>query len=268
MTNTGYTISPDGLSQELINRFVIKEDVGILKTTYRDNKFIDEEYKKLLEDFALEDEYWYSVYALGDWTPLKVSGRIYKKFTDDNIIKYSYNNFLPLILCCDFNVSPMKWCLLQNDRGIDYVFDELVKNDVDTETMAKAILAKYPGVIWKVYGDYSGTFRSTRSRTTDYYIIKDILKIDYAQIYIKPNPVINNRVNAVNWRLCNAEGQRRLFVDPKCEHLIKDLRRVTWKEGKKEEDKSNGDLTHISSALGYYIDYQYSLKGRVTSKQW
>jgi len=42
-----------------------------LKTTYKDNKFIDEEYKKVLEDLKSEDEEYYNIYALGEWGTLR-----------------------------------------------------------------------------------------------------------------------------------------------------------------------------------------------------
>ena len=43
------------------------EDVAILHTTYKDNKFIDEDYKRQLEAYKEIDPYYYAVYALGQW---------------------------------------------------------------------------------------------------------------------------------------------------------------------------------------------------------
>jgi phage terminase large subunit len=39
----------------------------IVHSTYLDNQFIDEEYRSVLESMKDEDEYYYSVYALGEW---------------------------------------------------------------------------------------------------------------------------------------------------------------------------------------------------------
>ena len=61
-----------------------------------------------------------------------------------------------------------------------------------------------------------------------------------------------DRINTVNARLCNAQGERRLFISPKCTHLIKALDGLTYKDGTKIPDKSSG-LDHISDALGYLI---------------
>jgi phage terminase large subunit len=42
-------------------------DIMILKTTYKDNKFIDKEYIQVLERYRITDPYSYMVYALGNW---------------------------------------------------------------------------------------------------------------------------------------------------------------------------------------------------------
>jgi len=259
MTNTGYE---SGSLQ-------INNEIGILHTTWKDNKFIDEQYLKVLLGFKGEDDYFYSVYALGEWTALKTSGRIYKKFSDANIVEWSYKDLMPLVVCVDFNVNPMKWAFIQKHNGVDYIFDELVKEDTYTEEMAKETLLKFGLRSYTFYGDYSGNFRSTKSNQTDYEIIKQI--IPSAIIRTQPNPSIVDRVNTVNWRLCNDKEEqpdRRLFVDPKCTHVLKDFRRVTWKKDRHEEDQTNPELTHISSAIGYYINYEYSLKKTQATAHW
>lgn len=40
---------------------------AVLKTTYRDNRFLKEDYKALLEGYRETDPYYYSVYCLGQW---------------------------------------------------------------------------------------------------------------------------------------------------------------------------------------------------------
>lgn len=254
-----------GSNQYSMTRFKVNGDIGILHTTFKDNKFLDSAYSKVLSDLADEDDYMYSVYALGQWTALKVSGRIYKKFTDENIIEYKFNKEKFVNVCCDFNYNPMKWVLVQEDLTDDICFDEIVQYDTDTESMCKELLQKYPLCRFNIYGDYSGTFRSTRRRSTDYDIIRNTLSLKQEDIFIKPNPLIKIRTNIVNWRLRNNKGVKKLFVTANCEHLIKDFRRVVWK-GDVEDQTTNPDLTHISSALGYYLNYKYTLKELIPGK--
>lgn len=43
------------------------KNAAVLKTTYRDNRFLKEDYKALLEGYRETDPYYYSVYCLGQW---------------------------------------------------------------------------------------------------------------------------------------------------------------------------------------------------------
>ena len=191
------------------------------------------------------------------------TGRIYYAFDrkENNAVQTIHKD-VRIIITVDFNVSPMCWLIVQNIKGLDFVMEELVRRNTNTEEMAK-ILGDLYGYDrpFMFYGDYSGTFRSTKSPSTDYDIIRQILP--NSDFRVKPNPSVVDRVNSTNSRLCSASGQRRLFLNTnKCPELTKDLEQVIWKEGKREIDKTNIERTHSSDALGYYIDYEYSLKGK------
>ncbi len=253
------------------------DDLFVLNTNYKHNeKFLDVEYTKALEALINEDENLYNIYCLGKWGSIDVRGLIYKKYDDaKNVCDYKYDRERPIYVVCDFNVDPMKWALIQNVNGNDYIFDEIVKQDTDTEQMCIEILNKYGKTTYEFYGDYSGTFRHTSSKSTDYDIIKQYFPD--AKIYVKPNPPVVDRINAVNWRLCNKDFKRRLFVTPNCVNVRADFKRAKFKEGTREEDKNlekyDGrnpiqSLIHISSAIGYYIEYKYSLKGKALIDIW
>lgn len=54
----------------------IRQKTTIIKTTYQDNKFIDEAYKQELESYHTIDANYYKIYALGEWGGL-TDGRIF-----------------------------------------------------------------------------------------------------------------------------------------------------------------------------------------------
>ena len=58
----------------------IREHTTIIKTTYKDNKFIDEAYKIQLEGYKDIDENYHKIYALGEFGGL-TEGRIFKEWT-------------------------------------------------------------------------------------------------------------------------------------------------------------------------------------------
>jgi len=70
----------------------------------------------------------------------------------------------------------------------------------------------------------------------------------------RSNPAVRDRLEMVNGMLKNANGDRRLFIAPRCRELILDLEQVVLQEGSLIIDKTK-DLrrTHLSDALGYLI---------------
>jgi len=63
----------------------------------------------------------------------------------------------------------------------------------------------------------------------------------------------------MNSRLQSADGRVHLLVDPvKCPHVVMDLEGVCYRQGTSEIDKkSSPTLTHLSDALGYYVNYEF-----------
>lgn len=54
----------------------VNEKTNIIRTTYKDNKFIDEAYKAELEGYQYIDKNYYKIYALGEWGGI-TEGRIF-----------------------------------------------------------------------------------------------------------------------------------------------------------------------------------------------
>jgi hypothetical protein len=244
-----------------------KENFLLIKAKTYANKFlpldyVDNLYKQYSKELVQQ-------YIEGNFINL-TQGKVYYAFDRDiNCVTKEYDSNLPINLCVDFNVNPMKWILIQNYMGRDYVIDEIVNYNTTTMEMTKQVADKYgENKLYLIYGDYFGNARDTRSMTTDYDIIRSILK--NTQLLVKVNPPVIDRINAVNSRLCNSKGERHLYIDIRnCPHLIKDFEEVVWDEKKREIDKKNNpDLTHASDALGYYIEYNYGLKGKPIIKQW
>ena len=63
------TFNPVSVLHWLKLRFFDRKDprAVVLKSTYKDNNFLDEDYKATLEGYKETDPYYYSVYCLGEW---------------------------------------------------------------------------------------------------------------------------------------------------------------------------------------------------------
>ncbi|MEZ5365144.1 MAG: hypothetical protein R2748_23160 [Bryobacterales bacterium] len=110
----------------------------------------------------------------------------------------------------------------------------------------------------------AGSCRTTNART-DHELIRKHFRGDwrFEMLVERSNPAVRDRINLVNSRLCSADGERRLFVAPKCRGLIEDFEQVTYKADSAAIDKDrNPERTHLSDALGYLLWQEYRAAGR------
>jgi phage terminase large subunit len=63
------SFNPVDINHWLKKRFFDRKDdnIKIVHTTYKDNRFLDAEYVRLLESYKDTDPYYYAVYCLGQW---------------------------------------------------------------------------------------------------------------------------------------------------------------------------------------------------------
>jgi hypothetical protein len=67
----------------------------------------------------------------------------------------------------------------------------------------------------------------------------------------------------MNSRLKNTLGEVHLKVDPhKAPNVIKDFEGTSLIEGTGELDKSDLTFTHLTDAIGYYIEKRFPVKER------
>lgn len=193
---------------------------------------------------------------------VKAGGGVFYNWSEANEQRCEYDPNLPIIVACDFNVDPMCWVFLQDPGNSPRVFDELWMRDCNTERALNETWRKFEnhrsGFIW--YGDATGKARKTSASESDYIQICNDTRFDkYRSKWVKfpsGNPRQHNRISSCTHMICDANGNRRLLVDPSCTRLIKDLTVRTYKEGSCEFD--DGPLVgHITDALGYYLHVEY-----------
>ncbi len=167
----------------------------------------------------------------------------------------------PLIVCCDFNVSPCVWVVCQSDGESVWVVDEIVLRNTNTMEMAGELMRRYGtsdsrkhGIV--IYGDAAGSARSTTGKS-DYAILYEMGFV--IQNVSKSNPFVKDRINAVNAMLVNTRGEVRLKHHPRCVYLKRDFETVSWSSGS-DLDKRDSERTHASDALGYFIENEFPLR--------
>ena len=92
-----------------------------IKTTYNDNRYIDEEYKEVLNNLKEQDEEFYKIYALGEWGTLK--NVIYTPFEKLNTYPEVFDE---IIYGIDFGYNNKTAVVRINIKDCEYYLEELI----------------------------------------------------------------------------------------------------------------------------------------------
>ena len=225
---------------------------SIYKTTYLDNKFIDEEYKQEIEDIKNYDIQQYNIYALGQWGVLN-SNIIYHNFKfDEHVTTLTVDDFEMLYAGIDFNVGGSVCVLCGIRHGKVHVVDAF--SSYDTDAMTNTLLT-YKNKTIVLYPDASGRNRSTNASRSDVQILRDAgFRIDAA----KSNGAVRDRINAVNKMF--ALG--KLLLNEKVEKLLYSLQTQAYnKKGDPEKftEHDGGSIDDYNDALGYFIGRKFPM---------
>lgn len=249
-----------------------ENDSLILETTYRDNNFLQADYKKALEALGHSSPEKQRVYLNGEWGRVSTDGLFYKHFDSLKHVRenVNYNPELPLWLSWDFNVVPSCTCLvfqIQDDKTI-WQLDEFQAKSPhnNTAAIAQRFKSRYGFHRNRLYitGDPAGRQRDTRGEEgrNDYTIILNelqemnpILRVPT----VAPNQLMRGDfINAIfynNWeglKIEVADGCKKTIID-----LTYQKETATGKDKKKVKDKETGatyeQYGHCSDAFDYQI---------------
>jgi hypothetical protein len=177
-------------------------------------------------------------------------GRVVPDFNDDNIRDDLEDIGGELIVCADFNVSPMHWIVCQKVKDQLHCIDEIHIRETHTDEATTELLRRYPERTIRVYPDPTGHARKTSAGgKTDHGILRS------RGLWVSENKrpyMQDDKRNAINAMVCDATGTRRLFIHSRCKQTIKSLRNLTFKEGTNMPDKDSG-FDHGWDALSYGV---------------
>lgn len=108
-----------------------------------------------------------------------------------------------------------------------------------------------------IYPDPAGSARQHARGESDLDIIREH---GFKRIKVKrAHSAVADRINAVNRVLKTASGDVRLFINPKCKHLIDSFEQTLYIAGSRDVDKSLG-VEHSADAAGYCIEIEFPLR--------
>lgn len=238
-----------------------KDGQKIIQARTIDNPYLPEGYIDMLRQQY--DETLLKAYLDGQFVNL-TSGQVYYSFDRaKHLLKTieTYDPKFPVAICFDFNVYPYSvvWGQKLNDLNIRFLGEWVSKSHSNTYEACDEIMKRLPNdVDVVVYGDASGRSGAANSNLTNYQIINNKFTNYFKSVSFKvpsSNPSVRDRVNCVN----SALHRDIIRINPECDNLIQDLEQVTWNEKGNELDKSNIKRTHISDAMGYFINLEVPL---------
>jgi hypothetical protein len=244
--------------------------------------------RRQLDQLVFEQEYEASF--------VNFEGRAYYPFTEElHCRPLAYNDRGTIGFCFDFNVDPGVCAVVQEqvlpgqfardstgaillDRpitGTGVIGEVYIERNSNTPAVCARLIkdwGEHQGKIY-CYGDSTGGARgSAKVAGSDWDLIRDNLKPHFKNRLefrvASSNPAERSRINAVNTRLLSSDKTIRLLVDPaQAPHVVKDLEGVrTLKGGSGEIDKkATPMLTHVSDALGYYVEREFPVKPRTAT---
>ena len=211
----------------------------ILKTTYKDNKFLPKEYTNALEEKARTNPTYYRIYALGEFCSLD---------------KLVFNNWKVE----EFNHNDIKGQLA---IGLDFGFSN------DISALVASIVNEAAGTIhiFKTWGDTNKTNDELASIITSLGFAKSQIKADAAE----PKSIEELKRKGITRISACSKGkdsilygiqtlqQYQIIVHPSCEGIITEFENYSWQKDK----KTNEYLNQPIDSFNHYIDaLRYSIQ--------
>ena len=208
------------------------DNISILKTTYKDNKFLTSDDIKSLEDET--DKYYYEVYTLGNWGVL--GAVIFKNWSTQDISEL-IPTFDKLKVGLDFGFSQdpaaMPVTYYDKKKKTIYIFDELYELELTNDLLAREVKKKI--------GNEYVVCDSSEPKS-----IKELKSYDVRALPAKKGKDSVN--HGIQWL-----QQRTIIVHINCTNTINELSQYKRKEDKDGNvlkvpvDKNN----HLIDALRY-----------------
>ena len=206
-----------------------KDNSAILKTTYKDNRFIDDYYVKVLENLKNEDWTYYQIYTLGEWGS---PGNLI--YTNYEVVKEVPSSFNEIIYGLDFGFNnPSVLLKIGIKDGDVWVLDELYQTKLTNEDLIQELRKRVTGN-QPIYADSAEPAR-----------IEEIHRRGF-NIY-PADKSVKDGIDFVK--------RKKLYIHAACANTIKEIRAYKYKEDKDGNvlDEPVKFQDHAVDALRYAV---------------
>lgn len=206
-----------------------------LRTTFKDNYFIDDEYRRVLDQKASVSPNLFRIYYLGEWGREDVQRPYVYNFNREKHISTSavFNPAIPVFFSIDFNVEPFICIcahIYTDNSGMHYhIFKELViETNGDVYKMIELIKSTFPLQVLSsclFTGDAMQRKReiTQRNNLDAWRIIDGELKLGRRLMVPRANPSVKDNRHLVN-AICAFHPDFK--IHPDCKKVIYDMQFV------------------------------------------
>lgn len=220
----------------------VPEDTLIIKTTYKDNRFLPQDYVAALERMQQTNPTYYRIYALGEFCSL--DKLIYNNW---QVQEFDYTALLKqqkLITSngLDFgfvnDATAFVSCLINEETKTIYIYDEIYQKGLTNDKIAELIT-------------YKGHAKSLI--IADSAEQKSIAELKKAGL-IRIRPAVKGADSVIHG--IQQLQQYQLMVHPRCQNTITELQNYSWQKDKQTNEYINkpiDDYNHCLDALRYSL---------------
>ena len=216
----------------------VTDDTFILKTTYKDNRFLPKDYIKSLENLINTNPTYYKIYALGEFCTL--DKLVYSNWEVRDFDPSKVQGTLVAGLDWGYTNDPTAFIvsLIDEQERKIYVFEEWVTQGKTNDELANGIIAL--------------GHRKTNI-IADSAEPKSIEELKRAGLYrikasVKGKDSILNGIQRLQ--------QYKMIIKPNCRTVISELENYSWKKDKQSNEYINEPIdqfNHTLDALRYSI---------------
>jgi phage terminase large subunit len=206
-----------------------KNNTVILKTTYQHNRFLDEEYKQVINNLQHEDKMYYNIYGLGEWGVL--GNLIYSNWEVISDVPISYDE---IIWGLDFGFNnPSALLKIGIKDGNLYLLEEMYKTGLTNQDLIKE-LRKRIATFESIYADSAEPARIEEIRRAGFRIYPAQKDVTDGLDFVK---------------------RQRIFIHKACSNTIKEIQGYKYKEDKDGNvlDEPVKFADHLMDAMRYAI---------------
>ncbi|CAB4126726.1 hypothetical protein UFOVP81_20 [uncultured Caudovirales phage] len=191
--------------------------------------------------------------------------KIYEDYGMENVTTETLKPHEQILWFHDFNFTPLSSGIGVIRKNSLYIVDEIVLSSAVSKESALEFLERYKNHENKsllLYGDPAGRAGEKHAHPSDYTVMESLLRNAGWTVTRKVRgaaPPIKDRQNAVRAKICNANGERSLFVNAaRASWCHRGLSTTQFKNGSTFLE-ADSPQQHITTAIGYCVHYEWPI---------